>query len=105
LSIRKARLDIAIYRLSDNDLVRALEHAKARGVAIRIISEHETADNQGSDVLIIKGWGVPVKIRDQPPALMHHKFAVVDGKLGLTGSFNWTRGARLVSRRRFKNFP
>jgi phosphatidylserine/phosphatidylglycerophosphate/cardiolipin synthase-like enzyme len=24
---------------------------------------------------------------------MHHKFAVVDGKTFLTGSYNWTRGA------------
>jgi phosphatidylserine/phosphatidylglycerophosphate/cardiolipin synthase-like enzyme len=24
---------------------------------------------------------------------MHHKFAVFDGSLALTGSYNWTRGA------------
>lgn len=89
-----SKIDIAIYGFSDNDLLAAVDRAKKRNVAIRVISEHETADNQGSDVPTIKNWGVPVKIRNQPPALMHNKFAVIDGKLGLTGSFNWTRGAR-----------
>jgi cardiolipin hydrolase len=36
--------------------------------------------------------GIPVLVDDSPYP-MHHKFAMFDGDMRLTGSYNWTRGA------------
>jgi phosphatidylserine/phosphatidylglycerophosphate/cardiolipin synthase-like enzyme len=36
--------------------------------------------------------GVAVAV-DRSPAHMHHKFAVFDRRILLSGSYNWTRGA------------
>ena len=39
-----------------------------------------------------------VSVRSRTDAHMHHKFAVVDGKVLLSGSFNYTRAAVLENR-------
>ena len=39
------------------------------------------------------------QVRSRPsPFLMHHKFALVDGKRLLAGSFNWTMKAAMGNR-------
>ena len=40
----------------------------------------------------LRAAGVPVRV-DRTDAHMHHKFAVFDRELLLTGSYNWTRSA------------
>jgi phosphatidylserine/phosphatidylglycerophosphate/cardiolipin synthase-like enzyme len=42
-------------------------------------------------VEMVKAGGVPI-VGDERPAIMHHKFAVLDGERVWTGSWNWTDG-------------
>ena len=49
-------------------------------------------EDLGSDVARLARSGVSVRF-DHSDAHMHHKFAVFDRRLLLTGSFNWTRSA------------
>jgi len=93
-------LDIAIYTMSDDRVSGAVEDAKNSGVRVRIITHAATMGDQGSDVQLLANVGVPVRAFQlsqatgtPAAALMHHKFAVVDGTLVVNGSFNWTRGA------------
>jgi phosphatidylserine/phosphatidylglycerophosphate/cardiolipin synthase-like enzyme len=66
--------------------------AKRRGIAVRVITDNEKAYDTGSDVLQLANAGIPVLV-DDSPYFMHHKFAIFDGEVVLTGSYNWTRGA------------
>ena len=92
LSAARTDLDICVFMITDDRLAEAILEAHARGVAVRIITDNEKAFDLGSDVERLQAAGVQLKV-DQTPFHMHHKFALVDRQLLLTGSYNWTRGA------------
>lgn len=85
-------LDICVFTITDDRLAEAIVAARQRGVALRIITDNEKAFDQGSDIARLQAAGIAVKV-DQTPFHMHHKFALFDRQLLLTGSYNWTRGA------------
>ncbi len=84
---------VCVYTITDNRLTRALEHAHARRVNVRIITESEKALDLGSDIRRLRERGIPVRADRSDRGLMHHKYAVFDQRLLMTGSYNWTRGA------------
>ena len=54
--------------------------------------EAESAGWQGSEHEKLIAHGVDVKL-DSNPDLMHHKVMVIDGRIVVTGSYNWTWSA------------
>lgn len=84
--------DLCVYTITDDRISDAVKAAHRRGVAVRIVTDNEKAYDPGSDVLTLARFGIPVLV-DDSPYFMHHKFAIFDGDLLLTGSYNWTRGA------------
>ena len=72
--------------------MRRLEEAQARGVKIRIISDNDKSLDSGSDLTYLSKSGIDCRL-DRTDAHMHHKFAISDQDLLLTGSYNWTRAA------------
>ena len=60
------------------------------GVNIRLIVDSEYMFVTGSKVPILAQAGVKV-IHDHTTGLFHHKFAIIDKKILITGSLNWTR--------------
>ena len=85
-------LDVCVFTLSDDRIAEALLAAHRRGVRLRLLTDNDKEFDAGSDVDRLRRAGVPVAV-DRSPAHMHHKFAVVDGRWLLNGSYNWTRGA------------
>ena len=59
---------------------------------LRIITDNEKAYDAGSDVTRFQDAKIPLRV-DDTPFHMHHKFAVFDREILLTGSYNWTRSA------------
>ena len=59
---------------------------------MRVITDDEQIKTQGSDAGRLKQAGIEVKV-DNAQTHMHHKFAIIDKSVVLTGSFNWTRQA------------
>jgi hypothetical protein len=94
----RRRIDICVFTLSDDRIAEEVMAAKARGVALRLITDNEKEFDAGSDIDRLRRAGVPVVV-DRTPAHMHHKFAVFDGEWLLNGSYNWTRSAARATRR------
>lgn len=88
----RVSVDICVFTISDNNISKAIADAHERGVKIKIITDNDKANDLGSDIYSLAKQGVNIRI-DQSPNHMHHKFAVVDQKELINGSFNWTRSA------------
>lgn len=89
----KKTLDIAIFTLTNNKICAAIEEAYQRGVQVRVIADDECCKMWGSDVGILAAKGIVCKTDNSVKFHMHHKFAVLDNSVVVTGSFNWTSQA------------
>lgn len=92
VSEAKRSLDICVFTITDNRIVERLEQAVGRGISIRVISDDLKSEDLGSDLDHLERIGIECRY-DRTTAHMHHKFAIADGDLLLTGSYNWTRSA------------
>lgn len=92
--IHEARhtLDVCVFTVADDRLSAALLVAHQRGVRLRLLTDNDKVLDRGSDVRELHFAGIPVRT-DCTTNHMHHKFAIADGELVLTGSYNWTRSA------------
>lgn len=91
----KTTLDIAIFSLTNNTLYEAIKEVWNAGCKVRIIADDECCKNFGSDVYRLAAIGIPVKTDNSEKFHMHHKFAIIDNAVVVTGSFNWTTQAVL----------
>jgi phosphatidylserine/phosphatidylglycerophosphate/cardiolipin synthase-like enzyme len=85
-------IDACVFTVTDDRIAAAMLGAHRRGVALRLITDAEKSDDEGSDVERLARAGVSVRM-DRTPFHMHHKFAIFDGARLVNGSYNWTRQA------------
>ena len=78
-----------MYYLTSREIAQELVKAKDRNVNVRIVLDQsqETQNYSKSRYLIKRDFEVKYHTG---PGLMHNKFAIIDGKVLITGSFNWT---------------
>lgn len=88
----KTSADVCVFTITDDRISNAIIEAHKRGIRVRVITDNEKAFDPGSDISRMERVGVPVRV-DRSSYHMHHKFALFDEELLLTGSYNWTRGA------------
>lgn len=97
----KKTMDIAIYELAIREVRDALVRAKDRGVKVRIVMDQghlypEKATGKRSpevQSLVDEGFELKMLRGGDAYGIMHNKFAVFDGGILETGSYNWTRAA------------
>lgn len=89
-------LDVADYDFDLLNVAEAMARAQERGVRVRMVTDSDTLNNRGNREVqaalrALRRARVPI-VDDKRPAIMHHKFAVVDGEWVATGSWNFTSG-------------
>ena len=89
-------LHVAIYDLTHPEISAALASAHRRGVEVRVVADERQSIEPHSEIPYLRSQGIPVRLSrgyKGNRSIMHNKFAVFDGKLVETGSFNWTTSA------------
>jgi len=86
-------IDAALYGFSSQRLASALEEAQSRRLRLRLIIDgNKYRENPGCQRLLAdRNLSFRLAFgRDGAGSKMHHKFALLDRKLVLSGSYNWT---------------
>ena len=96
LETAERSVDICVFTITDDHLAQAIVDTHERGVSVRVVSDGAKTEDLGSDICDLARHGINVRV-DASEAHMHHKFAVFDHRLLLTGSYNWTRSAAMVN--------
>jgi phosphatidylserine/phosphatidylglycerophosphate/cardiolipin synthase-like enzyme len=86
----KKEIVVAVYAFSSKYLGQALSGALKRGVKIRIILDGDNARKAYSIDEWLAGEGIEVRFITVKGGNMHHKFMLIDGKILITGSYNFT---------------
>ena len=91
----KTSIDLALYTFTSRSFESALKKAHKRGVQIRLVADAENANDKSSVVRFLAKEGLAVKLirGEGRRGIMHHKFAIFDRQLLLTGSYNWSYSA------------
>ncbi|NWV13340.1 PLD6 hydrolase, partial [Ptilonorhynchus violaceus] len=91
LSARRS-LDLCLFSFSCPDLARTVQFLHRRGVRVRLVTDAQYMELYGSQIGRLRHAGIQVR-HDQHSGYMHHKFAIVDQRVLITGSLNWTTQA------------
>jgi len=81
-------LDIALPSFTSDALGQAVIRAFRRGLSVRVILASGQANEIGSEYAALLEARIPV-IQVPRAAPFHHRFAVIDGAIVVTGSYEW----------------
>lgn len=85
----KRSIDVCMLTIASREVSDVLIAAHQAGVIVRVVTNDEQMMYSGTQVSRLRRAGIQVRI-DESELLMHHKFAIVDGELLMSGSLNWT---------------
>ena len=90
--IKAAKVEIAVaaYAFSSKYLGNALTAAQKRGVKVRTILDRDNADQAYSIDEWLMQQGLDIRSIQMKSGCMHHKFMIIDAKMLMTGSYNFT---------------
>jgi len=81
-----------MYIFTDREIALPLVKARERGVKVRLYLDQDQVDYKYSQSRFLVQKGIKTRISTNN-CIMHHKFAIIDNHLLLTGSYNWTFSA------------
>lgn len=85
-------LDMCLFLMTLPDVASLVIKLMKKGVRVRVIIDHNNIGVPGCQIRKMHQAGVLI-VSIQQIGLMHHKFVLVDDRVLLTGSFNWTSQA------------
>lgn len=81
---------VLMYIFSIERLAEALVSAHDRGVEVKVVLDKSQSYSQYGR---LKQAGIETRNDTNPNGIMHDKVAIIDHKIVITGSFNWTDSA------------
>ncbi len=95
ISQAKSSIHILMFSFTLDNVANALIDSYERGVDVKVLFEDEQIYSY--DIYWrLKNAGIDVR-NDTNPSFMHNKIAIIDDKIVLTGSYNWTDSAETVN--------
>ena len=88
----EAFINIAMYIFTDREIALPLVKARERGVKVRLYLDQDQVDYKYSQSRFLVQKGIKTRISTNN-YIMHNKFAIIDNRILLTGSYNWTFSA------------
>ena len=88
----EAFINIAMYIFTDREIAIPLVKARERGVKVRLYLDQDQVDYKYSQSRFLVQKGIKTRISTNN-YIMHNKFAIIDNRILLTGSYNWTFSA------------
>lgn len=88
----ESSVDLCVFTITDNELARQIIACHRRSLKVRIITDDQKVNDKGSVIEKLRNAGIPIKI-DHSHHHMHNKFGIIDKRVAITGSFNWTYSA------------
>ncbi|MBA7490290.1 Cardiolipin synthase B [subsurface metagenome] len=89
----KEFINIAMYTFTDREIAQAIIRARDRGVDIKIYLDRSQVNAKYSKSRYFVNNGIEGIRISSNNYIMHNKFAVIDNKIVITGSYNWTASA------------
>jgi len=83
---------VQAYSFTSVPIAKAIVDAHKRGVKVQVILDKSQRTEKYSSATFLQNEGVPVFI-DAKHAIAHNKVMVIDGRIVITGSFNFTKAA------------
>jgi len=92
ISEAKESVLVQAYSFTFRDIADALKQVRQRGINVQVILNGGRSENDNVRSLL-QGAGIPVYVDDKHSAA-HNKVMVIDETTVITGSFNFTEGAK-----------
>ncbi len=86
-------LDIAIYNFEDREIAQAVLNARIRGVSVRIMTDASKAKKNDQTVILDEFTRNNIVVKINTSRKMHLKMAIIDERLIVTGSYNFTEAS------------
>lgn len=91
-------ISVCVAWLTDESILEALVRKAKNGVSIEIITlngEHNQSSSKFFNQIIACNGKVYLLDKNTQDGILHHKFCVIDREIVITGSYNWSKKARL----------
>jgi len=92
LSQAKSEILLQAYSFTSKPIAQALLQAHKRGVKISAVLDKSNRSRKYSGATFLKNMGIPVLIDDKH-AIAHNKIMIIDSRVVITGSFNFSQAA------------
>ena len=100
LDSARTEIDVAMYVFSNQELADALISAQRRGVHVRVLLDGSEDEHYYSKGRYLSDHAVKIRVDrshmlfpGESQGIMHNKFALIDNRIVITGSYNWTNTA------------